>query len=120
MSGGGDAGGGFAQRMMAGDARGAIGNAPVAMVSPADLPDYRPVFTSGAARADADGNLWVRTTAVRAGSAGPIYDVIDRRGELVDRVQIPAGRQIVGFARGGVVYMVARDGASSWIERTHR
>jgi hypothetical protein len=120
MSGGGDAGGGFAQRMMAGDARGAIGNAPVAMVSPADLPDYRPVFTSGAARADADGNLWVRTTAVRAGSAGPIYDVIDRRGELVDRVQIPAGRQIVGFAHGGVVYMVARDGASSWIERTHR
>jgi len=91
-------------------------------VSPSELPDYRPPFAQGAARGDADGNLWVRTTAVRAGSAvaGPIYDVINARGELIDRVQIPAGRAIIGFAKGGVVYMMARDQSGSWIERTHR
>jgi hypothetical protein len=95
---------------------------PLAFVSINEMPDYRPAFTAGAARADADGNLWIRTTAVRAGSVGggPVYDVINRKGEVVDRVQVPAGRQIVGFAKGGVVYMQARDDNAAWIERTHR
>ncbi len=90
-------------------------------VSASELPDYRPAFSQGAARADEDGNVWVRTSAVRAGAiAGPIYDVIDSQGVLVDRVQLPAGRTIVGFGKGGVVYMVARDKTGAWIERTHR
>jgi hypothetical protein len=118
--GGGDGGGGLAQRIMAGGGMPAGNAMPIDFVSPADLPDYRPVFSAGAARGDADGNLWVRTTAARAGSAGYIYDVINTRGELIDRVQIPAGRQIVGFAKGGVVYMSARDANATWIERTHR
>jgi len=95
---------------------------PLAFVSINEMPDYRPAFTQGAARADADGNLWVRTSAVRAGSVGggPIYDVINRKGEVVDRLQVPAGRQIVGFGKGGIVYMQARDDKAAWIERTHR
>jgi len=95
---------------------------PLAFVSINEMPDYRPAFMAGAARADADGNLWIRTTAVRVGSVGggPVYDVINRKGAVVDRVQVPAGRQIVGFAKGGVVYMQARDDKAAWIERTHR
>jgi hypothetical protein len=90
-------------------------------VSASELPDYRPAFSQGAARADEDGNVWVRTSATRAGAIGGlIYDVINSQGALVDRVQIPAGRTIVGFAKGGVVYMVARDKTGAWIERTHR
>ncbi len=92
-----------------------------AFVSPSELPDYRPPFTSGAAKADLDGNLWIRTSATRAGSiAGPIYDIVNRKGEVTDRVQVPAGRAIVGFGKGGVVYMTARDDKGAWIERTHR
>jgi hypothetical protein len=89
-------------------------------VSPSELPDYRPVFGTGAARADMDGNLWVRTSATRASSvaAGPIYDVINRKGEVVDRVQVPAGRSIIGFGKGGVVFMTARDERGTWVERT--
>ena len=49
-----------------------------------------------------------------------IYDVVNRSGELIDRIQLPASRQIVGFGKGGVVYMLARDASGSWIERTHR
>lgn len=113
-----DGGGGIGQRIMAGGPGLAMGN--VAFVSPAELPDYRPAFSAGASRGDADGNLWIRTTATRAGAAGAIYDVVNRRGELIDRVQLPAGRQVVGFAKGGVVYMLARDGSGAWIERTHR
>jgi hypothetical protein len=95
---------------------------PLAFVSINEMPDYRPAFSQGAARADVDGNLWVRTSTVRAGSVGggPIYDVINRKGEVVDRLQVPAGRQIVGFGKGGVVYMQARDDKAAWIERTHR
>lgn len=91
-------------------------------VSISELPDYRPAFGgAGAVRADADDNVWVRTSATRAGAiAGPIYDVIDRKGEIIDRVQVPAGRNIIGFGKGGVVYMLARDDKGAWLERTKR
>lgn len=91
---------------------------PMAFVSPSELPDYRPAFSQGAVRADLDGNLWIRTSAVRTtGVTGPIYDVVNRKGELIDRIQIPSGRQIIGFGHGGVVYMSARDEKGAWIER---
>ncbi|HSQ30513.1 MAG TPA: hypothetical protein VLN49_11720 [Gemmatimonadaceae bacterium] len=97
------------------------GMPPVTFISPSELPDYRPAFTANAARADLDGNLWIRTSATRAGAvAGPIYDVINAKGELVDRVQVPAGRQVVGFGKGGVVYLAASDASGAWLERTHR
>ena len=90
-------------------------------VSASELPDYRPAFNQGAARADEDGNVWVRTSAIRAGAiGGVIYDVINGQGALIDRVQLPAGRTIAGFGKGGIVYMVARDKTGAWIERTHR
>jgi hypothetical protein len=93
----------------------------IKMVSPSALPDYWPPFGQGAAKADVDGNLWVRTTAKRANAiGGAIYDVIDRSGALVDRVQVPPGRQIIGFGKGGVVYRAARDDRGGWLERTHR
>ena len=87
-----------------------------------ELPDYRPPFTAaGSVKADLDDNVWIRTTAARAGAiGGAIYDVVNRKGELVDRVQVPAGRTIVGFGKGGVVYMMARDDKGAWIERTKR
>ena len=93
----------------------------ITMVDPTALPDYWPPFGQGAAKADVDGNLWVRTTAKRPKAIGAaIYDVIDRTGMLIDRVQVPPGRQIIGFGKGGVVYMAARDDRGSWLERTHR
>jgi hypothetical protein len=94
---------------------------PIRMVGVNELPDYQPAFSPGAARADADGNVWVRTTATRKGAvAGAIYDVIDGSGRLVDRVQLQPGRVIVGFGPHGVVYMTARDDRGAWLERTKR
>jgi hypothetical protein len=85
---------------------------------PADqLPDYKPPFFAGAVRADGDGNLWIRTIPTRAIAGGPVYDVVNRQGELVERVQLPPGRTIVGFGAGAVVYLVSRDGDRTVLER---
>jgi hypothetical protein len=72
----------------------------------ADVPDYRPPFGQGAVRADREGNLWIRTNKVVDGR--PVYDVVNRRGEVGDRVQLPPFRTIAGFAPG-VVYMAVQD-----------
>jgi len=71
-----------------------------------DVPDYRPPFGQGAARADADGRLWVRTSTRVNGQ--PVYDIVSRQGVVVDRVQLPPFRSIAGFGPG-VVYLGVRD-----------
>jgi hypothetical protein len=82
-----------------------------------ELPDYKPPFFAGSVRADDDGNIWIRTIPTSAIAGGPVYDVINRKGELVDRVQIPAGRTIIGFGPGGAVYLLNRDGATATLEK---
>jgi hypothetical protein len=90
---------------------------PIMFVPPSDLPDYRPAFASGALRADMDGRLWVRTIPTKPQAAGPEYDVIDRRGTLIERVAIPIGTAIVGFGAGDVVYLGVRDAAGTHLVR---
>lgn len=82
---------------------------PLNFVNPSDLPDYAPPFTAGAVRGDLDGNLWIRTSNVVSG--GSVYDIVNAKGELTDRVLLPAGRVIAGFGKG-VVYMGVREGAA--------
>jgi hypothetical protein len=89
----------------------------VNFVSPSDLPDYKPPFFAGSIRADAEGNLWIRTIATKAITGGPVYDVVNRAGGLVDRVQVPPGRTIIGFGAGGAVYLANRDGTATYLER---
>jgi hypothetical protein len=86
-------------------------------VEPSELPDYKPVFLNGFVRADMDGNVWVRTIPTKAIAGGPVYDVINRKGELVERVQIPVGRNIVGFGASGAVYLTMREGNFSKLEK---
>ncbi|MBW7934562.1 MAG: hypothetical protein H3C62_13355 [Gemmatimonadaceae bacterium] len=81
-----------------------------------DLPDYRPAFRIGATRADLAGNLWVRTTT--PSDAGAVYDVIDGRGRLVDRVKVPFGRVISGFGPG-VVYLGVLDEKGARLEKAN-
>jgi hypothetical protein len=86
-------------------------------VEPSELPDYKPVFLNGFVSADMEGNVWVRTIPTKAIAGGPVYDVINRKGELVERVQIPAGRNIVGFGANGAVYLTMREGNLSKLEK---
>lgn len=82
---------------------------PINLINPNELPDYRPPFLAQAALGDLDGNLWVRTTAAPNGDGGALYYVIDSADNVVDRVQVPQGRIIAGFGKGGVVYLAFRD-----------
>ncbi|HEY2163326.1 MAG TPA: hypothetical protein VGH04_05015, partial [Gemmatimonadaceae bacterium] len=75
-----------------------------------DLPDYRPAFLRGSTRSDADGNLWIRTTTLVNGQ--PVYDVVNKQGTIVDRVQLPPFRTIAGFGPG-MVYMAVKDSAGT-------
>ncbi len=87
------------------------------LVRTSDLPDYKPPFSLGAVRADADGNIWVRTNPMRRTPGGLVYDVINREGVLVDRLQLPTGYALVGFAPGKVVFLSNRDAQGPHLSR---
>lgn len=83
----------------------------ILVVQPDELPDYRPPFIERGVRADADGNLWVRIIPPKPIPGGMVFDIINPKGELVDRLQIPTGYTLVGFGKGRVVYLSVRDAA---------
>ena len=47
-----------------------------------------------------------------------VYDVVNRKGELSHRVQLPAGRQIAGFGPNGTIYLLVREGREVFLEKT--
>lgn len=125
---GGGAGGAAPQMVMRFESRGGPGGpgggaAPQIMapqinyVSPSELPDYQPAFFATSAKADDDGNIWVRTIPTKPTPGGAVYDVVNAKGEVVDRVQIPENRTIVGFGAGGVVILAVREGTTTKLER---
>lgn len=79
---------------------------PFTTVDAAELPDYYPPTRAGQIRADPSGNVWILpTTSVLAGGGGLVWDVVNRRGQIAERVLLPKGRNLVGVGSGGVVYM---------------
>jgi hypothetical protein len=84
-----------------------------------DIPDYFPAYErqSNSMRADLDNNIWIRPRPPRSQHGGTVYDVVDRKGELVDKVELPQGRSLIGFGPGGIVYLTVRDAGSTRIEQ---
>ncbi len=90
----------------------------VNMIPANELPDYRPPFGQQSALGDLDGNLWVRTTAP-AQNGGALYYVISRNNEIIDRIELPQGRILAGFGKGGLIYLGFRDAeAKAYLEVT--
>jgi hypothetical protein len=85
-----------------------------------EIVDYYPPIRSGAVRADLDGNIWILpTTTLQSKNGELVYDVVNRKGELYERVRLPEGRSLAGFGRGGVVYLQRRDPVTGYfVERT--
>ncbi|MEP6764078.1 MAG: hypothetical protein ABJB66_07200 [Gemmatimonadaceae bacterium] len=77
-----------------------------------EISDYVPPIALGAAKPDADNNLWILPTTSTQAKGGLLYDVVNRKGELVERVQLPKDRVVAGFGKGGVVYLAKFDAAS--------
>ena len=75
---------------------------------------------SGSVLPDLDGNLWILPgESLPSASTQLVYDVVNSRGELVQRVRVPAGRAIAGFGKAGVVYLVSGDRVNGYqVEKT--
>lgn len=84
------------------------------------IPDYVPPIRPGSVLPDYEGNIWILPfTSSRAGSGRITYDVVNARGELFERVQLPQGKSIAGFGKDGALYLAWRDSSGSWhLERT--
>jgi hypothetical protein len=81
-----------------------------------DMTDYYPAIRPGAAKPDRDGNLWILpTTSAQSQHGELIYDVVNTKGDLFERVRLPEGRSIVGFGAGGVVYVVSGDRTNGFV-----
>ena len=81
------------------------------------FPDFEPPINPGSVRADLDGNLWIVPRTTAAAKGGLLYDVVNRKGEIFERVQFPPGVALVGFGPGGVVYLNRVVGNSGFLER---
>jgi len=78
-------------------------------VDPSDLPDYMPPFVPGGVVADADNNVWIREGASYAMNPPAVYDIVNRQGRVIDRVQLPPGLLIGGFGHGAV-FLTSNEG----------
>ena len=86
-----------------------------------EIADYYPAIRPGAAKADVEGNVWILTTTTAQSTGGElVYDVINKKGELFQRVRLPLGRSVAGFGKGGVVYLQSGDRTAGFVlEKTN-
>lgn len=81
--------------------------------------DYHPPIRTAGVKADLDANLWVLTSATTNAAPGEsVYDVFNNRGELTQRVRVPKSKQIAGFGKGGVIYLMTLDIGGYELQRT--
>lgn len=91
-------------------------------VDASELPDYYPAFAqpdslgNGIVKGDCEGNLWIRVSGVKGPGGGPVFDIVNREGKLIDRVQIPGGTRLTGFGPG-VAYLSSREGSGYVLAR---
>ena len=81
---------------------------PFKAVQPEDLPDFYPPIRPGQVMADPEGNVWILPTTSKLstpGNPGLVFDVVNRAGEIIERVRLPADRTLAALGPVGVVYM---------------
>jgi hypothetical protein len=92
--------------------------AVVQVVEASDLPDYYPpILQSGEMKADFNGNIWILPSTTLQAGRGLLYDVVNRKGELVERMRLPEGRALEGFGANGAVYLTSHGANGTRFER---
>jgi len=77
--------------------------------------DYEPPIQAGATMPDRDGNVWILPRTSTLSKRGElVYDVVNAKGELAQRVRLPLARALAGFGKNGIVYLVAGDRATGY------
>ena len=89
----------------------------LAIVPDSEFPSFWPPIQPGSLLADLDGNLWILPTTSTNAAAGLTYDVVNRKGEVFERVQLPKGHVLVGFGPNNTVYLTKTEGTAAYLER---
>lgn len=89
----------------------------VAIVPDSEFPSFWPPIEPGSVLADLDGNLWILPTTSTNAANGMTYDVVNRKGEVFERVQLPKGHVLAGFGARNIVYLTKTDGTAAYLER---
>lgn len=79
--------------------------------------DYEQPITTGAVKTDLSARLWIVPHTTASAQGGVLYDVVDRQGQLVERVQFPKGHALVGFGGKDVLYVLRIEGKKGILER---
>lgn len=84
-----------------------------------DFPDHKPAFHTSGVWVTPEGDIWVERH-LRAEQSKQLFDVFDSRGELIEQVELPRDRRLVGLGRN-TAYAVYRDRDDlEWLERYRR
>jgi hypothetical protein len=87
------------------------------IVPDSEFPTFWPPIQPGSVLADLEGHLWILPTTSTNVVNGLTYDVVNRNGEVIERVQLPKDQVLVGFGPRGVVYLTKADGKATYLER---
>lgn len=89
----------------------------LSVVPDSEFPSFWPPIQSGSVLADLDGRLWILPTTSAHAASGLTYDVVNRSGDVVERVQLPKDRVVVGFGPHHVLYLTRAEGGATYLER---
>ncbi len=80
-----------------------------------EWPEVMPPFDPSSIEVSNDGHLWVRRYL--KADEPPAFDVFDRDGQLVKRILLPEGRELVGFGKGAVYLTRIDEFDLQWLEK---
>jgi hypothetical protein len=89
----------------------------LSIVPDSEFPQFWPPIQPGSVLADLDAHLWILPTTSTNVANGLTYDVVNRTGEIIERVQLPKDHVLVGFGPHDVVYLTKADGKVTYLER---
>jgi len=90
---------------------------PARVVDASEMADYYPSIRAGSVTSDPDGNVWILPTTSVNAAGGLTYDLVNAKGVLVERVQLPPQRRLLALGAHGVVYMLNATGGKPTRER---
>jgi hypothetical protein len=87
------------------------------IVPDSEFPSFYPPIQQGSVMADLDGHVWILPTTSTHSADGMTYDVVDRKGDVIERVQLPKDRVLAGFGAHHMVYLTHAEGTNAYLER---
>jgi hypothetical protein len=92
--------------------------APPEYITGDEIPDFLPPTGPSPMLVDADNNVWLHPISFDwTPDDAPVWEIINRKGELVERVIVPDNLTIVGFVRGGYVLVTSRDAGVATLQK---